>query len=157
MSQEALEKEEVAVLEIPELSKLAGPGDVLPKEMDIQSYTLSASQEVIGSTVTKNVVFQDLYVSRVSDEWTPLLLKAALDGKQFKQAILEVRHPTSTVRLVLSDVIITSVSSSDNIPANGMDGCLSVSYSFKAAALSQTKGRFKGSSALSAHKESHLK
>jgi type VI protein secretion system component Hcp len=148
VSREALEKDEVAVLEIPELAQMAASGDKLPSEMDVQSYSLSASYDVVGTSITKNVVFQDLTISRITDEWTPLLLKAAIDGKKFKRATLEVRHPTSTMRVELSDVAVTSVSSSDNIPSNGSEGYLNVSYSFKGIALTQTKGRFKGTATL---------
>jgi type VI secretion system secreted protein Hcp len=87
------------------------------KEIVIQSFSqgLSVAPAPLGGGTGK-ASFADLSLAKVLDKSTPLLYSYAAQGKHLQQAVLSVRNsgvtPFEFYRVTLTDVIITSVSTS---------------------------------------------
>ena len=71
---------------------------------------LSASQSVQNSAANHGQQFQFMNLMRIADRATPLLAKAAAEGRHFREALIEFVSKDAVLRLRLQDVTIQNFS-----------------------------------------------
>lgn len=85
----------------------AGPADGARRGW---SAVLSASQSVQNTGANHGQQFQFMNLMRVADRATPLLAKAAAEGRHFRDALIEFVSKDAVLRLRLQDVTIQNLS-----------------------------------------------
>lgn len=105
-------------------------------EIEISSYSFGMNNTSVvsggGSGVGK-AVFQDLSLTKQLDKSSPLLMLSCAQGKHIPEAILTLSKPSDAkpfvfMRITLTDVIVSSISSSGGAGGEAPAESLSFNY-----------------------------
>lgn len=143
------EKKGMWKLLIPELQQMVQPGQSIPKQSRIESFShgIALSGDEKNPVAQMKPSFQDIHLVRMTDAATPLLLQAIAAKRVFKEISLDFAGPTANIRLDLENAVLSSVQFGGSLFSDSgpMD---QISLSFEKMKVSYADKTFQSSTVL---------